>query len=215
MRHSYFLAIVTLIFLLGCQGSVPANQSDPGAGGSAVLLRGRFLLPSGEINDGSVAINLESDQASYQLTTLPKQTQFYAVKPGSYRIAPVRNILGNAQDELVIDFNHESYRVPFPHEWLDHAPIIVQPGSIASIGILEARLSPAGSSGESQMTIRWFDDVQSRRELVQDMIRVAVDPKVSPDTSHNATNWSMALDRALIELQQSNDSAPSQKTPAP
>lgn len=195
------------VLLSGCRGTAPARSADPASGWSAVLLRGRLILPSGEIRDGGLSINLESNEAAYRLGAAPRETIFYAVKPGTYRVSPTRAVFGIVQAKLTVYFNDHTYKVPFPDELLHHGEIVVKPGEIVSLGILEARLARPSPDVPTEISVALIDDPDTRRELVQQMIQKIMDPKISPDARDNLVGWSMALEQALVNIQGSPNAA--------
>src|SRR5207244_4078004 len=87
-----------------CQSGA-IGRAHPSAGKSAVLLRARLFLPSGEIRAGSVEINLESDAKKYRFGVAARESNLYFVPPGAYRLAPTRGVFGGAENELTVDFN--------------------------------------------------------------------------------------------------------------
>src|SRR3989442_12891895 len=104
MKCEGFLAAVSIAFIFsGCRGSAPAYRAHPSAGKSAVLLRARLFLPSGEIRAGSVEINLESDANKYRFGVAARESNLYFVQPGAYRLAPTRGVFGGAENELTVD----------------------------------------------------------------------------------------------------------------
>jgi len=170
-------------------------------------MRGRLISPSGEIRDGGIDINLESEDEKDRISVVPKETNLYVVNPGIYYLLPTRGVFGGQETEITVDFNGQSYRAPFPQSILHHDKIVVKPGKIVSIGVLEARLKLVPGNPQPELTVTLYDDVQTRRDLVEQMIHNMMDPKISPELRDNAANWTMALDQALIDLQEAHDAA--------
>jgi hypothetical protein len=190
-----------MIVLSGCGGTAPSTRADSSQESSGVLIQGRLIMPSGEIREGGMVVNLESEDHQYQMAIAPRQTSLYFVKPGTYRIAPPRGVFGNAEATWTVQFSDQKYSGTFPDALSRHAEYVVRPGKIVSLGIVEARLSKTGEHEKPILSGTLIEDVDSKRELVQDSIRKMGDPKLSATERETAINSSMALQEALVELQ--------------
>src|SRR5689334_20898877 len=99
--ETYFLVVVAFVLTFpGCRGSAPAYNADPAEGISAILMRCQLILPSGEIREGGVDIDLESDSKTYRLSLSPDKTIFYFLRPDAYRLAPARGLLGQSRPNM-------------------------------------------------------------------------------------------------------------------
>lgn len=206
------LALLALLCTsAGCRGTYPAKNEDPSLGVSAILVRGRVLLPTGETQSGKLLLNLESEGERYRVRFPPKETTLYIVEPGVYRLYPTRNIFGGPQDKLKIVVNGRSYRVAFPRDILRRDPIAIKPGKIASIGALEAKLVPNAGKPGFKIEVTLDDGIETRRQLVQDMISRMMDPDAAPSQRENAVTWTRALEQALVQIQGSNETKPAFK----
>ena len=66
MRRAALLALV-LAAGPGCRGTAPELYGEAALGYSAVLVRGRLVLPEGESRDGMMWLNLESSGERYRM----------------------------------------------------------------------------------------------------------------------------------------------------
>lgn len=206
------LALVApLILAGGCAGSSPSKNADPSAGLSAVLVRGRLLLPTGETTSGRLVLNLESEAEQYRIDFKPRETLLYVVEPGVYHVYPARNFFGNPSEKFSAVINGRTYRVPFPRDILRLAPAVVKPRNVVPVGVLEVRLVPASGKSDYQIAVHFDNRVETRRQLVQDMITRMMDPDAPTSLRDNAVAWTQSLDQALVLLQGAEDVRPAYK----
>ena len=185
---------------LGCRGSAPPRDVEPSAGVSAVLVRARLIVPTGETASGSIALNLESDVERYRLPFPPKQTALYVIEPGTYRLHPTRGFSGGPEDALTIVINRKVYKAPFPRDILRREPLRVKATKIIPIGILEAKVIFVPGAPAPRLEVRLDDSVAARRALVQDMVAQMLDEGADPDFRERAIQWTRALDQAMVSL---------------
>jgi len=198
-------------WVAGCQGSTPArNATGTSISSSAILVRARLSLPSGELHSGYIDFDIESDARDYRLRALPG-TSLYVVEPGAYRFSPVRGLFGKVKDELRIDFNGRTYKIAFPLALLRHNSIVVKPRRIVSLGILEAKLERVSGSLEPKVTFSLLEDPTTQKSLVEDMIHKMMDKSTDPEMRDTAVAWSRALEEALVQLQEVQDASPTFK----
>ena len=198
-------ALLAVLLLAGCRGTVPAKNGKPEQGIAAVLIGGRIILPTGEIQDGSLFINLEGEGGReaevYRLPVPPQQAVLYQVEPGNYRLAPTRSIFGRHQASLKIIANGRRLSAPFPREVLRKPKIPIRPTRIVSLGVLEAQvMAPRRPSGEPAVRVRLDDSIETRRRLVERTIRDMMNPEADRDIRDSAVSWTRALENSLSEL---------------
>jgi len=203
--------LVLACMVAGCQGSAPArNGAATSISNSAVLVRARLSLPSGELHSGFIDFDIESDVRNYRLRALP-ETTLYVVEPGAYRFSPVRGLFGKVKDELRLDFNGRTHTIAFPLSLLRHNSIVVKPHRIVSIGIVEAKLERVSGSLEPKVSFSLVEDRTTQKSLVEDMIHKMMDKNVEPEMRETAVAWSRALQEAMVQLQEVQDASPTFK----
>ncbi|MFA6002730.1 MAG: hypothetical protein WC881_01540 [Elusimicrobiota bacterium] len=206
MNHAILAwsAGVGLLAAAGCSGTVPGQRGRPEQGVSAIIVGGRFTVPTGETLSGELSVNLDGEgayaDASYRIPIRPHQSLLYQVEPGTYRIAPTRDIFGTHQPLLRIKIEGRDYRVPFPRDILRKAALELKPKKILTVGTFAVELQPALPGRPPIVTLRLDDSIATRRQLVQDVIREMMDPGAPPAGQENAIAWARALQSTLMEL---------------
>ncbi len=197
---------------LGCQGTVPERNALPDQDIAAILIGGRMILPSGRTRNGITYVNLETDGGDraevYRLPVNGAENSLYLIEPGTYRLAPTRSLFGFYQAQMKIVMEGRTYRIPFPREILRLDPYVLKPKRIVALGILEARVMPALPGRKSEVRVHLDDSVAARRSVVQDTIRVMMDPTRPTDTRESAIAWSRALQNSLLEILAEEDRKP-------
>ena len=131
----------------GCSGTVPKLRGAPEQGVSAVLVGGRFVLPTGETGTGRLSVNFEGEGGRraevYRLPIRPRETLLYQVEPGLYRLSPTRGLFGFHQATLKVRVEDATYRLPFPRDILRKQAYDIKPKKIIAIGVFEAMVQPA------------------------------------------------------------------------
>jgi hypothetical protein len=185
-----------------CRGTVPELNGPPEGGISAVLISCRMFLPTGEVRDGSVALNLEGELGNgetYRLPIEPQRALLYDVEPGVYRLGPTRSLFGFHQEQLKIKIEGKTYYAPFPRDIMRKAPIDIRPTHLYALGILEVHVQRfPGRTAEARVTLD--DSANARRSLVQNVIRTMMDPKAKNDDRRSAVAWTRALESQLSDI---------------
>lgn len=202
---------LAFILLASCSGSRPVRFGESKFGFSGVIVRGRILTPTGEIQDGRMALNLESDAEHYRLPFEPGETTILRVEPDRYRIHPTRGLFGRTQRFLTVVIAGRKLRVPFPRDILRMPPIEAKPTQIIPIGILEAKLLPIKKGRHPQIVVRLDNSIAARRELVEETIKKMMDSKEKIKIRSSAVSWTRALERALSKIQGEEEAALSYK----
>jgi hypothetical protein len=204
--------IAAALALAGCAGTTPAANSMPGQGMSAVIVAGRFILPTGETRSGSMVLNFEGEggrQAEiYRLNLLPGEASLYQVEPGVYHINPTRNLFGYHRPGVKVQIEGRVYEAPFPKELLRKSSIEVKSKKIVALGVVEARVSSALPGQQPSLRVRIDDSVNARRQLVSQVIHNMMDPNVPAQTRESAIAWSRALESSLMDLLSESERAP-------
>lgn len=215
MRRALAAIVAATAALAGCAGTNPEVNGIPEQGMSAVIIGGRFMLPTGETRKGTTYLNLEGEggrQAEiYRLRLFPRQSLLYHIEPGVYRLSPTRNLFGFHRKTMKVKLDGLTYQVAFPREMLRKSSIDIKPKKIIALGIVEARVSAALPGQEPLLRVRLDDSIDARRQLVQDVIRQMMDPAASLETRESAIAWSRALENSLMELVSESDKAPTFK----
>lgn len=211
----FLTALAVSSALAGCAGTNPEINGLPEQGMSAVIIGGRFLLPTGETRKGTTYLNLEGEggrQAEvYRLRLFPRQSLLYHVEPGVYRISPTRSIFGFHRKTMKVKIDGVSYQMPFPREILRKSSIDIKPKKIVALGVLEAKVSAALPGQHPLLRVRLDDSIDARRQLVQDVIHQMMDPAASLETRESAIAWSRALENSLMELVAESERSPTFK----
>ncbi|MBI3551390.1 MAG: hypothetical protein HY077_02630 [Elusimicrobia bacterium] len=209
MRSRSALIIAPCLLAAACAGTTPSLGHQPERGLSSILIGSRIILPTGETYSGRMWLNFEGEGEgegdkgngeTYRLALKPGQPMLYQVEPDSYHLAPTRNAFGLQQETLHIEIEGRTFRAPFPRDIQRKNKIIVKPTKIVSLGILEVRLPAALPGREAQVKV-WLDDgVAARRKLIEDTVRLMMDPDAPNIYRKNAIDWSRALDQSLVDL---------------
>lgn len=206
------LACGWVLLVAGCSGTTPTLRGVPEQGIAAVLIGGRFLAPSGETLSGELSLNLEGEGGRraevYRLAVRPGQNLLYQIEPGLYRLGPTRSLLGRPQAQLEVRIEGGLYRIPFPRDILRTPALDVKPKKIVPIGIVEVRLEPPLPGRPPSVKVRLDDSAQTRRRIVQDVIREMMDPAAPAKTRESAVAWSRALQNSLLELLSEDERPP-------
>lgn len=204
-------AILALALLAqGCRGTIPSPQDRTAQGLAAVLIGSRVILPSGETKSGTLILNLEgvseggNQKIAYRLPVHLKRPVLFQIEPGVYHLSPTRSALGFSRDALDIRVERTDYRVPFPRDILRRQAMTLKPGKIVSLGILEARLIAPLPGQEPSVKIRLDDDAPARRKLVEETIKIMMDPAAPQAERDHAVTWSRALQNSLLEIEAEN-----------
>lgn len=196
----------------GCSGTVPRLRGTPAQGMAAVLVGGRFLLPTGETSGGRLHVNLEGEGGRraevYRLPIRPREVLLYQIEPGKYRLAPTRGLLGFHQPMLKVRVEDRVFRIPFPRDILRHDAYDIQPKKIVSIGIFEATVEPALPGRRPTLKVRLDDSIEARRAVVQSVIHEMMDPNVPTANRESAIAWARALQNTLMTLVSETERAP-------
>lgn len=202
MRRPLLLA--GLLLSAACRGTVPERNAPPEQAISAILVGCKLILPSGETRNGRLAVNFESEggrQAeTYRLPLSGGENYLYLVEPGLYRLAPTRTMLGSFQAEMNVVIEGRTYSLPFPRDLLRQHAYEIRPGKITSMGVVEAKVSPALPGQKPSIKVRLDDSVQARRNVVQSLIRDMMDPRKSTEARESALAWTRALQNSLMDL---------------
>lgn len=190
-----------LLGLSACRGTYAERYGDSKFGFAGVIIRGRIITPAGEMPDGRLALNLRGDVEEYRLRFVPGETTLFRVEPDVYRLHPTRNLLGFVQRRLKVEIAGRTFSVPFPREILRKEAIEARPTHLVPLGVLEARLLPPEKGKRPRVEVTFDDSLQTRRQLVEDVIDKMIDPKVSVETRFAATSWARALENALLAIQ--------------
>ncbi len=215
MRSALILAAAALA-LAGCRGTVPTLNGDPEQGISSVIIGGRIVTSSGETRSGRMWLDLETDGGReaeiYRLPIKPQQALLYQVEPGTYHVAPTRNLFGFSQSLLKVRVEGHTYRVPFPRELLRKGAIVVKPTKIVPLGVLVAEVQQPLPGRRPVVQLRLDDSVAARRDLVQTLIRAMMDPNAPADMRMSAISWTRALDQTLVDVLAEPEREPLYKT---
>ena len=196
---------MALALLSACRGTVPSVDEPPELGYASVLIGCKIILPTGETSAGALALNLEATEESrskevYRLPLVPGAPLLYQVEPGTYKLAPTRGLFGRHKPRLTVTVEGRRYRVPFPREILRAPALVAKPVKIVAVGIVEATVTGRTPGREPTLKIRLDDSVDSRRSLVQDIIRAQMNPAAAAQTRSSAIAWTRALEQTLSEL---------------
>ncbi|MDE2038746.1 MAG: hypothetical protein KGO96_08280 [Elusimicrobia bacterium] len=199
--NRWLLSLAAALALAGCRGSAPTRDGPPEAGIASLLLSCRLTLPAGQTGAGSVTLNLEGRDGNAQAYRLPlpsSRPSFYQVEPGAYRLAPPRSLFGSAQAGLTVESEGRVYTAPLPPE-LERASLDLKPRQVLVLGELEVSLE--GSPNQAPTARVFLDDsAQTRRSLLQEEIRLMMDPDAPPQRREAAIAWLPALEQALTGL---------------
>jgi len=210
------VVLSSLLLACGCRGTMPEHFGEARLGFGAVLIRGRFILPTGEDRRGWVTLNLESETGErYRLRFQAGETSLLMVEPDLYRLHPARNPFGFVKNTLTVRLGHDAWRVPFPREILRKAPLDVKPTRLVPIGVLEVRFVPIKKGEAGKILIHLDDSVSARRGLVEEMVNKMMDPKADIDVRRSAISWTRALEQALVLLQSEQPTTPGYKPSGP
>lgn len=193
---------IALLSLCGCRGTVPPAFQPPEADIASVLIGCRMTLPTGETPDGWLAINLEGQDGgeTYRLRAVPQRALLYQVEPGLYALTPTRSIFGFHQALLKIVIEGRAYRVPFPRDILRMTDFMVKPRRIVALGVLDVTLTGRKPGQAPTVKVRLDNSPEARRLLVQDQIRMMMDPNAPADMRASAVAWTRALEETLSEV---------------
>jgi hypothetical protein len=208
------IAVLLPLLLLAsaCRGSKPVRFGESKFGFSAVILRGRIITPTGEIKEGRMSLNLESESAdNYRLNFEPGETTVLRVEPDIYRLHPTRSIFGRVQRQLTVVIAGRAFRVPFPRSILRREQVDLRPTKVAAIGILEAKLMPIQKGKPPKIVVRLIDDIDTKRELLEEVIEKMMDPRVSVSIRSASVSWTRAIEDSLIDLQGLGNEEPAYK----
>ena len=176
----------------------------PEEGIAAVIIGSRFITPAGETQSGVFYVNLEGEAGRraemYRVPILPHQTLLYLVEPDIYRLSVTRNLFGFPQPTLKVRIAGRTYRIPFPRDVLRKAPLNIKGKKVFPIGVFEVHLQQPLPGQIPQVKIFIDDSIQTRRQIVQDVIHQMMDPKVAPAQREVSIAWSRALQNALLDL---------------
>lgn len=218
VRKATLLAACAALLAAACRGTVPDRNEPPERDISAILIGGRFLLPSGPTRNGLTHINFESgDDRRAEIYRLPvsgRDNALYLIEPGTYRLAPTRSPLGFHQDRIKILIEGRTHRIPFPRDLLRQPSYVMRPSKIVAIGLIEAHVMTALPGQKPQVRVTLDDSVAARRQLIQDAIRNMMDPRRSSETRESSISWSRALQNSLMEILAEEEKTPLFK-PAP
>lgn len=204
VRGSAVAALLLAPLAAGCRGTAPDEFGRPIQGISAVLIGGRFTLPTGDSEDALAYINLESegggrDAEVYRLPVRP-EPRLYQVEPNDYRLTPARSLFGRHQPTLRFWVDGRAYRVPFPRDILRKPVIPIAPTKIVALGVVEIAVLDRLPGREPTVRVRLNDSADARRELVQSMIRAMMNPDASPELRDSALSWTRALEQTLQDV---------------
>lgn len=212
------LLLAGSLALAACRGTVPDRDAPPEQRISAIVIGARYILPSGETRNGSMAVNFETDGGGsaevYRLPLKGAENFLYLVEPGVYRLAPTRSIFGFYQPTIGVVIEGRRYRVPFPRDMQRLNAYTIKPSKILALGILEARVLPALPGRKPEVRLRLDDSVLSRRKVVQDTIREMMDPTSTSEARESSISWSRALQNSLMDIMSEEEHRPLY-TPAP
>ena len=198
------LLVAAALGASACRGTVPDRNAPPEQAISAVVIGARMILPSGETRNGYTAINFETEGGSraevYRLPVKGAENFLYLVEPGTYRLAPTRNLFGFYQPTLTVVIEDRKYRLPFPRDIQRLNAYTIKPSKILALGILEARVMPALPGRAPEIRLRLDDSVPSRRKVVQDTIHDMMDPGRPLEARESAVAWSRGLQNALQDI---------------
>ncbi|MBI3298300.1 MAG: hypothetical protein HYZ75_09065 [Elusimicrobia bacterium] len=207
------LPLILAASALSCRGTAPELYGPATLGYSAVLVRGRVIVPDGETRDAALWINLESPNERYRVRVRANETTLLRIEPDVYRLHPTRNPLGFVQANLHVKIAGRSYAVPFPRDILRKDPLEVKPTKVIALGVLEARLLPIKRGHEARVEVRLDDSNKARRHLIEDMIDRMMDAKASLEVRDAAVSWTRALEQALVLVQGEAERKATYKTP--
>lgn len=201
MRTS--LVLLAAAALAACRGSVPRRDVPREAAHAAVLGGARVLVDGVEAADGSVSVNLESEDSgeAYRLALTAGPATPLLVEPGTYRWSPVRSLLGFRRAYLEVSAGGRRWRAPFPEGMSAAAPLRLASGGIVSLGVVEARVGLGGdASSPAEPLARLDDGPEARRGLVQGAVRAMMDPSRPEAARESAISWSRALEEELMRV---------------
>lgn len=201
-----------LAAITGCSGTTPKLRGVPEQGISAVIVAGRFIVPTGETQSGRMAVNLEGEggrQAEvYRIPIKAHNTLLYQVEPGLYHLSPTRNLFGFYQPILKVRVEDATYRIAFPRDILRKAALDIKPKKIMPIGIFDVQLQQALPGQKPTLKLHLDDSVDARRKIVQDIIHDMMDPQVPVENRESAISWTRALQNSLMELLSETERTP-------
>jgi hypothetical protein len=204
MRAHLPLLTAAALIAAGCAGSAPRSEGRPDEGLAAVIYGARFMTPAGETKSGVFHVNLEGEGGrvaeTYRLPVRPDRTVLHVVEPDVYRLSVTRNLFGFSQPILRVRIAGRKYRIPFPRDVLRKAPLNVKGKKVFPVGVFEVRLQQPLPGQTPQVRIHIDDSVQTRRDIVQDIIQKMMDPKVPAVERERCIVWARALQTKLLEL---------------
>jgi hypothetical protein len=198
-------ALAAVLLLAGCRGSIPDREEPPEHGIAAILIGARMQTPNGEARDGYAVVgfetkkNLGQDAEVYRLPVRPGDALLYRVEPGIYGLAPTRSLFGSPEPGMNVRVEDRVYRVPFPRD-LMRPTYEALPRKVLVIGVLETRIFPALPGRAPEVRVRLDDSADTRRDLVQHLIRDMMDPRVPPDQRNSAVSWFHPLQASLLKI---------------
>jgi hypothetical protein len=220
MRHAHPLLIGAALLLgAACAGNAPLRDGSPNDGLAAVIIGARFSTPAGETQSGVFYVNLEGEAGRraemYRVPIRPHQTILHVVEPDIYRLSVTRNLFGFPQPTLKVRIAGRTYRLPFPREVLRKAPLNIKGKKVFPIGVFDVRLQQPLPGQASQLKIVIDDSIQTRRQIIQDVIHQMMDPKVPQADRETAIAWARSLQNCLLDLlaEAEAERAPLYKTP--
>ena len=204
MRAHILLLSAAAFAAAACAGSPPLRDAPPDEGYAAIIYGSRFITPSGETRSGIFRFNMEGEGGRsselYRLVVHPAETVLHVVEPDVYRLSVTRNILGGPQPILKVRIAGRTYRTPFPRDVLRKPPLNVKGKKVFPLGVFEVRLQQALPGQAPQVKIHLDDSVQTRRDIVQDVIHQMMDPKLPTAQRETTIRWARALQTKLLEL---------------
>lgn len=192
-----------MALLCACQGRVPIHSGGTDAGRSAVLVGGRVVLPSGPVQEGRIAINLESELSPpeiYRLIIDPASPTLYRMEPGDYRLRPTRNLFGRRLETVTFRLKGKTHLPRFPASLQHRKPFEFKTGEVVALGIVDIRISRAMEGGQPYVSVSLDDSLAARREITQQAIRRLGDPRAPASVRNYLFSWSNALEKSLMEM---------------
>jgi len=196
--------LAAVLLLAGCRGTVPDREAPPEHGIAAILIGARMRTPDGEARDGLAVLGFETkkqgqDAEVYRLPVHAGDVLLFRVEPGTYGLAPTRTLFGASEPVMRVRVDDRVYRLPFPRELMRPTYEAI-PHKVAVLGVIETQVLPALPGQAPQVRVRLDDSPETRRELVQRLIRDMMDPRVPADQRNSAISWSHALQDSLIHV---------------
>ena len=198
MRRGWIISV--LLPLTACRASLPPTTTGPSPLYAALLVKGRIVMPAGEVDAGMITLDMESPMHEYQIDFIPKKTILYSVEPGAYHFSPIRTVFGRTSTILKLKISGQNFDVPFPAELLRRS-VVAPPTQVIPVGILVARVSTPPHQSQYVFHVSLDDSLRARKSLVQDAIRQLMDTNTSSAQRENPVKWIRALDQTFEQLQ--------------